>query len=179
MTTFNAYTARNRDMQDGIERHVWGELEYINGAGSVIKVRGTDTGDEEATVMNSGYGFNLPKDFDAEVMLTYGSSDTNQKYATLQIPHNYQRQWGEGTGGIQHPMDPDRALEFNDERAHLLDKLAVLAGVLEVVDGQVYIRGNLSVDGDIGVTGSSSVNGARIGPLPAGAANVTVPGFNP
>lgn len=177
MTTANRFSDRNRDIQDGFERHVWGKQEYVDGAGSIIRLRGTGTEEQEAVVVNVGMGFNLAENSNTEVFTLSGGSDTTMKFALATIPRDKQRQWAEGTGGIQNPTDPERALEFNDKRAHMLDKLAVLAGVLEVVDGQVYIRGNLAVDGDIGVTGSSSVQGARIGSLPSGAATVTVPEF--
>src|SRR4029077_5635932 len=120
LMTFLNYRERSKDVQDGIERHVWGAQEDVQGAGSVVKVRGTDTDDEEAAVLNiGGVSFNLPKDSDTEVMLLSSSSDTNLKLAVLTIPRDKQRRWAEGSGGVQHPTDPEFALEFNDKIAHI------------------------------------------------------------
>lgn len=59
--TFMPYQARSKDVQDGVERHVWHELKYEE-QGSTIKVKGTDTEDEEATVLViGGAGFKLKK----------------------------------------------------------------------------------------------------------------------
>lgn len=113
MTTFNHFTDRNRDMQDGIERHVYGAQEYTD-AGAILRVRGTGTVDEEAVVLTQGYSFNLPQDYNTEVFLLAGGSDTTLKYALMSIPRDKQRRWGEGMGGIQHPTDPDNAIQFED-----------------------------------------------------------------
>lgn len=149
MTSFERFGSRNYDMQDGFERTVWGEQEYVDGKGSVIKVNGTDTEDEEATVLNiGGVSFNLPKGSNTEVMLLSGGSDTNLKFAILTIPFDKQRKWKENTGGVQHPTDPDVALEFNGKRAHLTkgDFATGAGGVFEVVGDTVYIRGKLVVE---------------------------------
>jgi len=152
MTDFQRYRERTRDVQDIIERHVWGKQEYLDGAGSVIRVRGTDSEDEEAAVLNiGGLGFNLPTNSNTEVILLSSGSDTNLKFAILTIPRDKQRKWGEGTGGIQHPTDPDFALEFNDKRAHITKAEFAVGenGDLEVTSGNVIVRGNLTVTGTI------------------------------
>ena len=148
MTTFER--SRNRDIQDGCERGCYGKLEYVKGAGAIVRVDGTDTQDEEAAVLNiGGVSFNLPEGTDTEVILLSGGSDTNLKFAVMTIPRDKQREWKEGTGGVQHPTDGSFALEFNGKRAHLTQaKFAIGGGgELEVVGGTVYIRGNLVVDG--------------------------------
>src|SRR4029077_15757348 len=101
MSSFLPYSSRSKDVQDGLERHSYGELEYHD-VGSIIKVKGTDSEDEEATVLVMGSGsFKLKKDHDAEVFLVSSSSDTTLKMAILQIPHDKQRRWPEGEGGVQ------------------------------------------------------------------------------
>jgi hypothetical protein len=150
--SFQKLRERNRDMNDGLERHVWGEQQYLDGAGSIIKVRGTDTNDEEAPVLNNGTSFNLPKDSNSEVMLLASSSDTTLKMAVLTIPRDKQRKWKEGTGGVQHPTDPEQALEFNDKRAHVTqNKFAIGdAGEIEVKGDTVYFRvKKLVIDGEL------------------------------
>src|SRR5262245_46129898 len=113
------FRERSRDVQDVWERHVWGELEYIS-TGSIIKVRVTDTKDEEANVMVlSGIGFKLKKDANSEVLLFASPSDTNMQFAMLTIPRDKQRRWKEGDGGIQHPTDPEFALDFSDKITHI------------------------------------------------------------
>jgi hypothetical protein len=127
--SFQRFRERSRDMQDGTERHVFGEQQYVEGAGSIVKVKGTDTEDEEATVLNiGGVSFNLPKDSDTEVMLLSSSSDTTLKMAILTIPRDKQRRWGEGAGGVQHPTDGDFALEFNEKRAHVTQPKFAVGG---------------------------------------------------
>ena len=102
MTSFTHYRERSRDVQDGTERHVWGKQEYIKNAGSIIKVRGTDTEDQEAGVLNiGGVSFNVKEKFNTEVMLLASSSDTTLKMALLTIPKDKQRRWEEGHGGVQ------------------------------------------------------------------------------
>jgi hypothetical protein len=142
MTSVQRYAERTRDIQDGFERHVWGEQTFVKDAGSVIKVRGTGTVDEEAVVMNNGVGMHLPKNSNTEVFLLASSSDTNLKMAHLTIPRDKQRNWKEGSNGLQHWNDKDFAFEFNAKRAHITkDKFAIgMEGVIEVIDGKVYIR---------------------------------------
>jgi hypothetical protein len=146
------FRERSSDVQDHVERHVWGELEYIE-AGAIIKVKGTDTEDQEANVIvpGSGASFKLKKDTDSEVFLLASSSDTNLKLALLTIPRDKQRRWKEGQGGIQHPTDPEFALDFSDKLAHVTkNKFAVgEKGELEVRGGDVYIRGRLIVEKEV------------------------------
>lgn len=133
MSTFNNFSGRNRDQQDGIERHAYGEVKN-SATGQTVKVEGTGTAEDEAVVINSGFGMNLPKGTNAEVHLASSGSDTNMKFATLTIPRDKQRQWKEGTSGVQNAMDPEKAVEFNDKRTHATeDNFAVGAnGLFEV-----------------------------------------------
>ena len=150
--TFLPYSARSRDVQDGVERHVWHELKYEE-QGSTIKVKGTDTEDEEATVLViGGAGFKLKKDHDAEVFLLSSSSDTQLKVAVLTTPHDKQRRWPEGEGGVQHPTDGDFAFHFSDKLAHVTkNKFAVgEKGEFEVKGDQGVFRvKKLIVDGEL------------------------------
>lgn len=148
--SFSRFQERSRDINDGIERHAYGEIEYVPNKGAIIRVTGTGSEDKEAILLNTGFGFNLKKDTDAEVLLLSGGSDTNQKFALANIPHDKQRQWKEGTGGVQHPLDASFALEFNSKRAHITQgKFAVGDGLFEVKDGKVFIRGDVVVSGKL------------------------------
>jgi hypothetical protein len=153
MTTFVPYGARSRDVQDGTERHIWHELKYEDGGGATIKVKGTDTEDEEATVLIiGGVGFKLKKDHDAEVFLLSSSSDTQLKMAVLTTPHDKQRRWPEGEGGVQHPTDDEFSLHFSDRMAHVTkNKFAVgERGEFEVKGDQGVFRiKKLIVDGEL------------------------------
>lgn len=170
MTSMIGFPDRNRDMQDGLERHVFGSIEYLD-SGAVMKVRGNGTVDEEVILLNLGQGMNFPKDTNTEVFLMASGSDTNMKFALLTIPRDKQRHWKEGTGGVQHPTDPERAMEFNDKRTHLTDgNYAVGSGEFEVKDGKIYFRGDVFIGGDLNVTGAIK------GPLPSGGATPP-PGF--
>lgn len=150
--SFTHFRERSRDVQDGLERHVWGEQKY-NGKGSHIKVRGTDTNDEEAAVLNvSGVSFNLKKDANTEVFLLSSSSDTNLKVAILTIPRDKQRRWPEGEGGLQHPTDPEFALHFADKLAHLTKNMFAVGekGEFEIKGDQGVFRvKKLIVDGEL------------------------------
>ena len=152
MSSFLPYPSRSQDVQDGIERHVYGELEYHD-AGAIIKVKGTDTQDEEATVLVMGAGsFKLKKDHDAEVYLMASSSDTQLKMAVLQIPHDKQRRWPEGEGGVQHPTDDEFSFHFSDKLAHVTkNKFAVgEKGEFEIKGDQGIFRvKKLIVDGEL------------------------------
>ncbi|UPT53296.1 baseplate protein [Synechococcus phage Ssp-JY38] len=119
MTDFQRYRERTRDVQDYAERMVWGELRQIDGAGAVLRARGTGTVDEEMPIANFGYGFTLAVDTNAEVFALSHGSDTNQKYALPMIPRDKQRQWPVGAGGVQHPMNPEMYVEFADDGIHL------------------------------------------------------------
>lgn len=143
MTSFTRFRERSRDVNDGTERHVWGKQKYIKNAGSIIKVRGTDTEDEEASVLViGGVSFNVKEKFNTEVMLLASSSDTTLKMALLTIPKDKQRKWMEGHGGVQHPTDNSFALDFSDDLAHVTkNKFAVgEKGEFEVKGDTAYFR---------------------------------------
>src|SRR4029077_16935872 len=122
---------------------------------------GTGSVDEEMPVINTGYGFSLAKDSNAEVLSFYIGSDTNQKFALPTIPHDKQRQWGEGHGGVQSPTDPERYLEFNSKRTHLKDGAYAFGatGGLEISGNTVTIRGNLVVEGSLTAGGGIGAGG--------------------
>lgn len=188
MTTTKSFDERNRDAQDGFERHAFNKLTYVEGAGSVVKVTGTGTMDEDVPVINSGYGFNLPEDFNTECFLQSDGSDSSGKFAVMTLPRDRQRQWKENTGGVQNPIDPSKALEFNEKRTHATEsKFAVgMEGIFEVVDGKIYIRGDVHVEGDLFVGGKLQVGGnistagRYIGPDPSGQGEPPdpIPGFD-
>src|SRR6478735_3431010 len=143
MTSYTQYRESRRDMNDGVERHVFNKQKYIKNAGSIVKVDGTDSGDEEAMVLVVGVGnFNVKEKFNTEVMLLASSSDTTLKMALLTIPKDKQRKWMEGHGGVQHPTDNTFALDFSDKLAHLTkNKFAVgEKGELEVKGKEAYLR---------------------------------------
>lgn len=177
MTTLNQFSDRNRDQQDGIERHVYGEIEYTDG-GAIIRTRGTGTQDEEAVVINNGMSFTAPKDTNTEVILLANGSDTNQKFAMLSIPRDKQRRWAEGRSGLQMWNDPARAVEFNEKRTYLDDaNVATRGGIFEVIGDTIYVRGKLMVSGDVGAGGVFQSSNVPSTPLPAGGAPVIVPPF--
>lgn len=174
MTTLNTFQGRNRDQQDGFERMLWSAIEYVNGAGAVLKVRGTGTEDEEMPILNTGYGMNFPQDYNTEVFAISLGSDVTQKYALPSIPRDQQRAWPESTGGVQSPVNKDKYIEFNNTRMHLVDGAYAFGtnGILEITGNDVYIRGNLTVSGI--VTSNTLLR------APATAAGTTpIPGFNP
>lgn len=187
MTTTKSFDERNRDTQDGFERHAFEELTYVEGAGAVVRVTGTGTVDEDVPVINSGYGFNLPAGFNTECFLQSDGSDSSGKFAVMSLPRNKQRQWKVNTGGVQNPVDPAKALEFNSKRTHVTeDNFAVGAGgFFEVIGDTLYIRGNLSIEKDLKVGGSIqaggsiSTAGSFIGPEPSGRGEPppAIPGF--
>lgn len=177
MTTLNQFSDRNRDQQDGVERHVWGEQEYTDG-GAILRTRGTGTQDDEAVVFNNGTSFSAPKDTNTEVILLANGSDTNSKFAMLSIPRDKQRRWAEGNSGIQKWDDPSRAVEFNAKRTYIDDvNVATRGGILEVIGDTVYIRGKLMVEQDIGAGGTFQSPNAPQTPPTVGGTSVTVPGF--
>jgi len=173
MTSTIIYSETKRNIQDGSERHVYGDMEYVPGAGSVVKVRGNGSEDDEVPTMVTGYGFRLPKDTDAEVLVFASGGDVNNKVALLTIPHDKQREWKEGRGGIQNPMDPTHALEFKDGNLHLTKGTFSTGdgGTIEVKDGQIIIRGNVVV------TGQMTVNGGIITPSVSPGNDPNVPAF--
>lgn len=163
--SFHSRSERERDQQDHVERHIYGETEHVDGNGSVVRVRGTGTEDQEAMVIATGYGFNLAKNTNAEVILLAGSSDSALKFAIVTIPIDKQRKWKEGRGGIQNPLDPEYALEFRNNSLHLTKGTLSVgdAGTIEVREGQIYIRGNVTITGALtvndGIKTSSMIPG--------------------
>jgi len=151
--SFTRFRERSRDVQDGTERHIFSEQEYLKEAGSIVKVKGTDSEDQEASVLNiGGVSFNLKKDSDTEVFLLASSSDTTLKMAVMTIPKDKQRRWEEGSGGVQHPTDAEFALDFSDKLAHLTkNKFAVgEKGEFEVKGEEMYIRSKkVIIDGEL------------------------------
>lgn len=173
MTTANEFADQVRVGQDGFERGLWGKLSYVDGAGAVLTVRGTDTVDEEVVVINIGHAMNLPENSNTEVFMLVSGTDTTQKYAILTIPRDKQRPWAEGTGGIQNPTDPDKAVEFNGKRTHVTENNFAVGpgGTLEIVGDTVYVRGNLVVDN------ITTVNNRVITPTVVPGTQ-TIPGFD-
>lgn len=151
MSTKNRFADRNRDQNDGVERHIYSEMESVEGGGHVVKVKGTGTEDDECVVLNiGGVGMRFPKDTNAEVHVLSGGSDTNLKFAVICIPHDKEHKWKEGQNGLQKWDDPKKRVQFDKKRIHATDNFAARAdGVLEVVDGRVYVRGDLYVQGQV------------------------------
>lgn len=146
MTTYKDLPNRSRDIQDGIERHIYSEIEDVDGGGRIIKVKGNGTEDEEAIFMNiGGIGMRFPKDTNAEVHLLSGGSDTCLKFAIVCIPHDKEHKWKENHSGLQYWNDSKRRLQWGPERAHLTDENAAIGknGNVEVKGNDVYIRGNI------------------------------------
>lgn len=175
MTSFNNAASRNRDADDANERHIFDKMEYVKGAGAVVKVKGTGTEDIEAPVIQMGYGFTPAKGANAEVITLSLGSDPNNKFAMVQLPAELQREWPEGRGGIQNPSDPSHAIEFQDGKLKLTKgEFAVGAkGSVEVKDGQVYIRG------DVTITGKLIVNGGVVTPNVTPGKDDKVPDYDP
>lgn len=192
MTTANRFSDRNRDQQDGYERGLWGEIEYVEKSGAVLKVRGTGvedgTLDEEVPLINTGYAFNVPKDYNTEVLLFSLGSDTNQKYAMTTLPRDKQRQWPENTGGIQHPTNAAKFVQLDDDSIWLHDgvfhlgndkdvKVTVSGGnatvevntlllkvpTINIDSTNVNIKGDLDVVGNVTTTGELRNNGTSVG----------------
>jgi hypothetical protein len=148
LSTRNRFPDRNRDVQDGIERHVYDHIEWVDGAGAVVKVKGTGTEDEEAVVINlGGVGVMYPKGTNAEVHLVTDGSDTSIKYALITIPNDKQHRWKEGQSGIQKWDDPTKRLQFGLVRTWLAEANQAVGkkGNFEATsDGEVtYIRGKI------------------------------------
>lgn len=173
MSTFYGGTEPLRERQDHVERHIYGDLEYVGGS-SVIKVQGTGTEDQEVMNITTGFGFRLPKDTDAEVVVFSSSSDSGLKMGIITLPIDKQRQWQEGRGGIQNPMDPDHALEFRNGQLHLTKGTFSVGdgGTIEVKDGQVYIRANVTI------TGTLTVNDKVVTPTVIPGTDPDVPPFS-
>lgn len=189
MTTFKTFHERNRDTQDGTERHVFRKLAYMDSSGALVSVAGTGTEDVNAILINTGQGFNLDDDTNAEVFLLAGGSDMSQKFAIMTLPRDKQRKWGKGRGGVQNPLDPDKAVELNEKRVHSTDPNFAVGpqGAFEVIDGIAYFRVPVRFASDVQVVGSVQAGGnvstaARfIGPDPIGTGPMppNVPGFDP
>lgn len=172
MTDFTRYKSRTRDIQDYVERGVYGEWEAVPGAGAMMSVRGTGTVDAEVPIFNLGYSFRLPNNANAEVVMLSLGSDVNDKVALPSLPRAVQHQWGEGEGGIQHPTNPDRRLEYNTTETWLKDgnyKLGdnkevevVVAGgqvTINVTPGVVINAPNMTINADTTINGTLAVNG--------------------
>ncbi len=170
MTSFTRYGSEVRDNQDGTERGVVGVTENVtdaagNAAGRIMSVRGTGTVDLELPIFNFGYGFTLPTDSDAEVLMLSLGNDVNDKVAVPQLARTAQRQWPENTGGVQHPTDPARYVEFNAEETHLSDGTFVIGAAREVtitVDGTNV---TISTAGNATVTASGDMTLAAGGAM--------------
>lgn len=187
MTTFKTFNERNRDVQDGTERHVFSALTYMDKSGALVTVKGTGTEDVDAVVVNAGYGFNLDDNSNAEVFLLAGGSDLSQKFAIMTLPRDKQRKWGKGRGGIQNPLDPDKAVECNEKRIHSTDPNFAIGpgGAFEVINGVAYFRVPVRFGADVQVVGALEAGGnvstaaLFIGPDPVGSGQQppAVPGF--
>jgi hypothetical protein len=106
----------------------------------------------------------------------------------MTLPRDKQRKWAENTGGVQNPVDPDKALEFNEKRTHLTEPNVAMTpdGLFEIKDGVMYIRCDVHISGNLFVGGNIVCGGAVsarnfIGPEPRGTgpAPPDVPGFDP
>lgn len=120
MTTTKTFDERNRDTQDGFERHVFRKLDHTD-TGAIVTVEGSGTMDEDVPVINSGYGFNPEDDEELEVFLLSDGSDASGKFGVMTIPRNKQRKWPKKTGGIQHPFNADKFVQLDDDSIWLKD----------------------------------------------------------
>lgn len=162
MSSFNTFADRNRDAQDGIERHAFDEMEAVEGGGHIVKVKGTGTQDEEAFYLSvGGIGIRPKKGMDIEVHLLSAGSDTSLKFAIVAIPHDKEHKWKEGQNGLQKYDDPDRRIQWGENKIHLTDKGIALGpnGELELIGGKIYIRGDLIVGGQVKATGDVHTGG--------------------
>lgn len=153
MSDFTRYRSGRNDQQDYIERGVWGGSEDVPGAGQMMRVRGTGTEDLEVPILSLGYSFNLGgSDANAEVVMLSLGSDVNDKVALPCLPRDQAFQWPVGTGGVQHPTDPQRRLEYNNDETWLKDGNYKLGDNKEV---EVIIAGGVVT---ITVTGDTNIN---------------------
>lgn len=166
MTDFTTPRFQQRVTQDYMERGVWAGSQNVEGAGMTMSVKGTGTVDMELPIVNFGYSFNLGSgDYDSEVIMVALGSDVNDKVAIPVLPRGLQYQWAAGTGGVQHPTDPNRRVEFNGDETWLKDgnyKLGNNKEVEVVVDG-----GSVTIN----VSGDTNINSS-------GGMNITTPSFN-
>lgn len=167
-------SAERRAHEDVLERGVWGSAltSAGDGAGFMMDVRTTDAVELQVPVYNTGYGFNLPANSDAEVLVLAMHSDPNNKLALPTIPRQFQHLWDAGTGGVQHPTDPERRVEFNDNETLLKDGTFVLGNNREVsltiANGNVTLSINggpltLNADSIELTTPTLTNNGVNIG----------------
>lgn len=163
MTTTRHYPQLNRTAQDGFERHVFSRLEHT-ATGAVVTVKGTGTEDIDAPVLNTGYGVNYADGMNTEVFLVASSSDTGQKFAIMTIPRDKQRKWEAGKGGIQHPSNPDKAIEFGDDGVWIKEGVVFLGDDKKI---KLTINGGnitLETAGDLDFKcGKLTHNGVNIG----------------
>lgn len=147
MTSFNNFPDRNRDQQDGIERHIYSYIEHVKTGGRYMKAKGTGTQDEEIIVQSPwGLGGAYAKDTDAEVMVSSGGSDTNQKYGMVDTPVANMRNWKEGTNGIQSHQKATDALVFGEDVTSITSPhISLAGGLIEIVDGKIYFRGEVHI----------------------------------
>ena len=152
-----------RDLQDSIELHVYGKVRYDKGF-MFVDVEGIVTQDKKVPVINTGYSFNLPENTNAEVLLLANGSSVNDKIAIMLIPRDKQHQWKTRTGGIQSPENSEQVVEFNPIRTHIRSDNIALGnhGEIEIKDGLVIIRGNLSIEGSLEVGGNLGVGDTLI-----------------
>jgi phage baseplate assembly protein gpV len=184
MSDFTRYPSSLRDTQDYVERGVWGGSEDVPGAGQMMRVRGTGTEDLEVPILSFGYSFNLGGgDANAEVVMFSLGSDVNDKVALPCIPRDQAFQWPAGTGGVQHPQNPERRLEYNADETWLKDgnyklgdnkevEVVVNGGAVtinirpdaEIVVPNLKVTGNLEVEGNFAATGGTFThNGTNVG----------------
>jgi hypothetical protein len=119
--SFTRYRSQQKDIQEQNKLGLFGDITYLDGGGAYTTIRGTGIVDQEVPLLNTGYGFNLPSNSNAEMLVFSMGSDVNAKMALATIPRNLQYTWGEGQGGIQSPVDPNRRIEFNDDGMWLKD----------------------------------------------------------
>lgn len=120
MTTSKTYDERNRDIQDGFERHIFRKMEYTD-TGALVAVEGSGTREEDVPVINTGYGFTPKEDTELEAFLHGDGSDASNKFAVLSLPRDKQRKWPENAGGMQHPFNADKFVQFDDDSIWLKD----------------------------------------------------------
>ncbi|QIW87523.1 baseplate protein [Agrobacterium phage OLIVR4] len=120
MTTTKTFDERNRDTQDGFERHLFKRIDHTD-TGAFVSVEGSGTSEEDVPVMNTGYGFSLEDDTEAEVFLLGDGSDASNKFAIPTLPRNKQRKWPKNTGGVQHPTNSGKFVQLDDDSIWLKD----------------------------------------------------------
>lgn len=159
MTTRHGFAERNRDSQDQTERHIYAITEYVKGAGRYMRMKGTGSEDDEVPVMSPwGLGGAYPKDTNAEVYAFAWGADTNAKGVLADMPADKQRNWKEGTNGIQSWQDKDHAVIFGRDAISVVGKrLSLLGGLIEIdaAAGKVYLRGEVHI-GKLRATGAGA-----------------------